>query len=355
MSTFNQHLTFMPTDKTPLVSICIPTYNGEKFIEETLDSAISQTYKNIEIIITDDCSTDNTLSICELYAQKDARIKIFKNPHNLGLIGNWNQSIEKASSDWIKFLFQDDLLKPTCVEEMIYEAIDKNVNFVISSREYLFDNISDERVVKGYSYLLKSTRIIFKNKTIYSPTQTAKAIAPYVFINCLGEPPTFLFKKQYYKKSDFPTQYYQLMDYIFVLNKIITQNFVFISKPLLIFRIHNDSESMKNSNLKSLSKATIEKQIYIQFYEKILICDTLLNNPNYIELKKNISVKNILIIKKWLIYKSYKKFGFTDSYIFFKSKGLKTYLIKEKLIHFNIIRYFLYKKFNKKIIKKFKI
>jgi len=345
----------MTLDKTPLVSICIPTYNGAKYIRETLDSAINQTYKNIEIIITDDCSSDETLSICFQYAKKDPRIKVFQNNQNLGLVGNWNESIEKSSSNWIKFLFQDDLLKPVCVEEMIAEAIEKNVNFVICSREYYFDGVTDKRTINGYSNLLKNTKNIFKSKTLYTPNQTVKAIAPHAFINCIGEPPTLLFNKQYYKQSDFPTEYYQLMDYIFVLNKILTQNFVYINKPLLTFRVHNNSESMKNSNLKSVSKTAIEKQIYIHFYEKILICEALLTNPVYSKLKEHITVKNILLIKKWLILKSYKRFGFENSFAFFNKKELAIFLKNQDLLNFNTFYYYLFKITNSKLLKTYKI
>ena len=75
----------------PLVSICIPTYNGSSYIEETLECVINQTYSNIEIIITDDSSTDDTALICKRYAKKDQRIKFYQNEINLGLIGNWKK------------------------------------------------------------------------------------------------------------------------------------------------------------------------------------------------------------------------------------------------------------------------
>ena len=110
---------------TPLVSICIPTYNGAKYVEETIECAINQTYRNIEIIITDDQSTDNTIKICNSFALKDDRIKVFQNKKNLGLLGNWCEVINRTSkeSDWIKFLFQDDLMDKTTVEKMVTSAI----------------------------------------------------------------------------------------------------------------------------------------------------------------------------------------------------------------------------------------
>ena len=75
--------------KSVKVSILIPTYNSEKYIEETIESALVQTYKNFEIIIVDNASNDNTFKIMQEYAKKHDNIKIFKNEENIGPIKNW--------------------------------------------------------------------------------------------------------------------------------------------------------------------------------------------------------------------------------------------------------------------------
>ena len=87
---------------SPLVSICIPTYNGEKYLKECLDSCIDQTFKNYEIIICDDCSSDGTIKIIEEYSEKFPQLKLFINDKNLGLVGNWNQCIHYSNGEWIK-------------------------------------------------------------------------------------------------------------------------------------------------------------------------------------------------------------------------------------------------------------
>src|SRR5579863_4981502 len=100
----------------PVISICIPTYNGEKYLSECLYHVLNQTYSNFEVIICDDCSTDNTTEIINSYQQKDNRIKIFRNERNLGLCGNWNRCVEHSSGKWIKFIFQDDWMNDNCLE-----------------------------------------------------------------------------------------------------------------------------------------------------------------------------------------------------------------------------------------------
>ena len=90
------------------VSICIPTYNGAQFIRKTLESVLNQSYQNIEVIVNDDCSTDNTMDIVR--SMNDSRIKIYANEENLGLVRNWNMTVSYATGEFVKLMCQDDLL-----------------------------------------------------------------------------------------------------------------------------------------------------------------------------------------------------------------------------------------------------
>lgn len=93
----------------PLVSICIPAYNAAPFITETIVCFINQTYQNIEIIIQDDYSKDDTYNIALNLAQKDERIKVYQNEHNLGIGKNWNKCYEKATGEFIIIANADDI------------------------------------------------------------------------------------------------------------------------------------------------------------------------------------------------------------------------------------------------------
>lgn len=103
----------------PYVSVCIPTYNGGKYIRECIESILVQTYSDFEILIVDDKSSDETIEVVEEFAKRDKRIRIVRNQQNLGLVKNWNRCVELSEGEWIKFLFQDDLLAPDCIEELI--------------------------------------------------------------------------------------------------------------------------------------------------------------------------------------------------------------------------------------------
>jgi glycosyltransferase involved in cell wall biosynthesis len=93
----------------PLVSIALCTYNGEKFISQQLESILKQSYPNIEIVVVDDCSTDNTFSILEDYADKNDKIKLTRNDKNLGFIGNFEKALRLSQGTYIAFSDQDDV------------------------------------------------------------------------------------------------------------------------------------------------------------------------------------------------------------------------------------------------------
>ncbi len=103
------------------VSIILPVYNGEKYISEAIESIIDQTYKNFELIIINDCSTDNTLELCNSYADKDQRIKVFSNETNLKLPNSLNAGFERASGYYYTWTSDDNIYKPNAIETMIRE------------------------------------------------------------------------------------------------------------------------------------------------------------------------------------------------------------------------------------------
>lgn len=110
-----------------LVSVVIPMYNAADFIGKTIESVLNQSHSNLEIIVVDNCSTDNSIEIVNGF--KDKRILLHKNEKNLGFSGNVNKGISLAKGEYIKFLCADDTLKPNCIEELLQIA--KNGNDVV--------------------------------------------------------------------------------------------------------------------------------------------------------------------------------------------------------------------------------
>ncbi len=115
-----------------LVSIITPSFNSEKFIAETIRSVQNQTYQNWEMIIVDDCSSDETVSIVEYIANNDSRIKVYKLEKNSGTGIARNTALDKASGKYIAFLDADDLWKPEKLEIQINFLKNNNLPFTFS-------------------------------------------------------------------------------------------------------------------------------------------------------------------------------------------------------------------------------
>jgi glycosyltransferase involved in cell wall biosynthesis len=116
---------------SPKLSIGLPVYNGENFLTEAVDSILEQTFSDFELIISDNASTDRTEEICREYAQKDERVRYYRNPKNVGIARNYNITYELASesSQFFKWAAHDDVLMPEYLERCI-KVLDKEPSIV---------------------------------------------------------------------------------------------------------------------------------------------------------------------------------------------------------------------------------
>jgi glycosyltransferase involved in cell wall biosynthesis len=114
----------------PRVSIGLPVYNGERYIEETLNSLLVQTYEDFELIICDNDSGDRTQEICQSYAAKDRRIRYVRNPTNLGAAKNYSLTFELSSGEYFRWATCDDLFAPTSLERCV-EVLDRELSTIL--------------------------------------------------------------------------------------------------------------------------------------------------------------------------------------------------------------------------------
>jgi glycosyltransferase involved in cell wall biosynthesis len=132
----------------PLVTIGIPVFNGEEFVEDAVRSAMGQTFRDLEIVISDNASTDSTADILERLAAEDPRIRIFRNATNLGAAPNYNRCFEEGRGTFFKWLAHDDRMKPSFVKAAV-DALTDNPRAVLvnATTEYI-----DEKGVCFSSY-----------------------------------------------------------------------------------------------------------------------------------------------------------------------------------------------------------
>lgn len=106
-------------NSSPLVSVLMTSHNRQDYIAASIESVLASTYTHFELIVVDDCSTDNTLSIARSYEQKDSRVKVYLNPKNLGDYRNRNQAASYAKGTYLKYLDSDDLIFPWGLQVMV--------------------------------------------------------------------------------------------------------------------------------------------------------------------------------------------------------------------------------------------
>jgi glycosyltransferase involved in cell wall biosynthesis len=120
----------MMKSNNPRVSIGLPVFNGERYLEPTLDAILGQTYSDFELIISDNASTDRTPEICQTYAAKDQRIRYYRNEKNLGAAPNHNHVFQLSAGEYFKWSGYDDLIKPDFLARCV-EILDQNPAVIV--------------------------------------------------------------------------------------------------------------------------------------------------------------------------------------------------------------------------------
>jgi glycosyltransferase involved in cell wall biosynthesis len=168
-----------------LVSIITPSYKSFRFISQTIESVLAQTYQNWEMIIVDDVSPDNSNEIIEEYSKKDSRIKLIKLEQNSGPAVARNRAIEEAQGRYIAFLDADDLWKPEKLEKQLAFMINNNYELTYTNYETISENgenfnriiMSPEKL--NYKQLLKSNKIGCLS-AIYDTKRIGKVYMPLI-------------------------------------------------------------------------------------------------------------------------------------------------------------------------------
>ena len=119
------------TTTTPRVTIGLPIYNGQNYLAETMDSLLAQTFRDFELVISDNASTDGTEAICRDYAARDPRVRYHRNEVNVGASANYNRTFELGRGQYFKWAAHDDLLAPTFLERCV-AALDRDPAVVLA-------------------------------------------------------------------------------------------------------------------------------------------------------------------------------------------------------------------------------
>lgn len=164
------------SDNKPLISVIVPVYNVEKYLKQCIDSIINQTYKNLEIILVDDGSIDNSGIICDEYCKKDSRIKVI-HQENKGLSAARNRGLKESKGEYISFIDSDDFIINDMLEILISICIKEQCGIAkcetIDIKDRNMPKVSRTNNVRVYdsNYILND---IYKKKPIFNPAPCNK-------------------------------------------------------------------------------------------------------------------------------------------------------------------------------------
>jgi glycosyltransferase involved in cell wall biosynthesis len=218
----------------PLVSVIIPTYNSSKFIKETIDAILAQTLQDFEIIVVDDCSTDNTLSLIESYS--DPRIRVYQNARNMGIPYTHNRLLELTNTDYIAIQDHDDISYPYRLE--------RQYNFLKTKSEFSavasYPDFIDQSGKPSLQPLLRKTlRLLKLNNT---DIQGSEIFPGMLFKNIFCHS-TIMLNKRKLDGIRYQSEFSVCDDYD-LLARISETNGIFIDKkPVLKYRKHQVNTS----------------------------------------------------------------------------------------------------------------
>lgn len=247
----------------PIVSICIPVKNGAPFIEQAVTSVLKQSYRNFEIVIVDNCSTDNTALLIREMALRDSRIRFYSNDYDLGLVGNLNTCLKYACGVYVKFVLADDMLMSSCLEKMV-GAINKQPSvFLVVAGRLIIDESGNSVALRHYS-------------PKYTVVHGEKVIQRCLFgRNYIGEPTAVMFRRCDATRG-FRDDLIQLTDLEMWFH--LLERGELVSLPEMLCAIRRHAGQLTVQNIKSGALIEDNVRLFEEYGKKPYIQNTWMNN-----------------------------------------------------------------------------
>lgn len=218
--------------KQPLVSVCIPAYNNADYIGETINCILKQTWKNLELVICDDHSSDRTVEVVQKF--DDPRIHLYRNEKNLGMSGNWNNALHHCQGEYIKLICADDMLKEDAIEKEVGVLI-KHPEALLAESDTQFRDLDGN--TKGMYHRYHKAGLV-DGKKIGRACLFTK--------NWFGAPLNNTFRRSVLNTvHGFDPAFRYILDYDFFMSIACLGKVYIIHEPLNYFRLRNDSNTGK--------------------------------------------------------------------------------------------------------------
>ena len=286
------------------ISVIIPNYNEEKYIEECLQSLLAQTFDEFEIIIVDDGSTDNSVSIIKKYMEIDSRISLIEQKNQYAGAAR-NHGMRIATGDYLCFLDADDFFEPNMLEALWKKAIETDADIVICDC-YTYDNETGEIAEKKGSLdlmFLEGVSKVFNYRDL--STRIFQISSPEVW--------TKLYKRQFVIENKLEFQNIKKFNDVFfsLLSMVSAKRIVCIQDRLIKYRINNPE---------SLQGIKDRKENILDFFSAVILVKEKLTNKNVYEEVEQSLINLVLSVCVDNLYKQENLTGFLQLYEFIKNK-----------------------------------
>lgn len=298
----------------PLISVIVPVYKVETYLDKCIESIVNQSYRNLEIILIDDGSPDNCPSICERWEEKDSRIKVI-HKQNGGLSDARNAGIVHAEGEYITFVDSDDFIEKNCIATL-YDVLCRNdVEMSVASFEYVYQNMTEKRKFTGEIEIYTPQQyMISYYKNVINEEMFEKAVS---FVIACGK----LYKKSLFDEIKFPIGRYHEDEFTTYKLCFCCERIAYIDKSLY-FYVQHEGSITKSFSEKRTEDASTAFEERLDFLSNRKNCEDLYTiasidlvrvyKDNYIEAKKR---GNKQFVKKTL-------YNFKRHYARIKKEGI---------------------------------
>jgi len=231
----------------PIASILVPMYNRETLIQETIESALAQTISDIEVIVVDNASTDNSYGVVDSISKLDSRVKLYRNDVNIGAVNNWKKCVDYSTTPYSKILFSDDLIRPSFLEKTLPALFDPDCGI-----SFVPGIVGFQPWVGGLHYRVfnggcKINRDYFVRMGTYLDNFISPSPACATFRT--SDLKKFIYSSlEGVDNYDF-NRYGAGVDWLIFMLTALNYSYVsYFDEPLVFYRAHDDSISIKNEN-----------------------------------------------------------------------------------------------------------
>ena len=240
------------TFEANLVSIIIPTYNHEKYVVESITSALLQTYKNIEVIVSDDCSTDNTQHVLKSSFGLSSKVKLILGSENVGISKNFNKLFEACNGEFVAFLGGDDIMLPEKIEKQV-KILQQNPNYVLTHHDAYWWDLEKKQIIKKNSDL---------GKPVLHPLDWAFHIDWYFNNKTAGVlPSTCLARSSYYLTARYDERLKFKHELLFTVEDYYQNpagEWHYLDESLTKYGIHSNNFSKNEKNVRLINEESFK-------------------------------------------------------------------------------------------------